>query len=209
LSIYPEFDWVVWKFKIVPHGFWNDNKKQRKFFNWIGTQLGFKSFEDWYNITHRDIIKHGGRALLSYYNNSPMNAVLSIYRDFDWLVWKFNFVPIDFWKEKKNQRKYFDWVGKQLGFKSFEDWYNITKEDIDKYRGTILLQQHFNNSPVNALLSIYIDFDWAIWKFNEVSNRFWTHNDHKHDGKFLCDIGNIFHISNKDEWYRVSSIEVD
>jgi len=64
-----------------------------------------------------------------------------IYPDFDWIIWKFNHVPNGFWKEKRNHRKFFDWVGKQLGFKSFEDWYNITHEDINKHEEPVTLLQ--------------------------------------------------------------------
>jgi len=30
----------------------------------VGKQLGYKSFDDWYNITESDIIKHGGSSLV-------------------------------------------------------------------------------------------------------------------------------------------------
>src|SRR5271170_4757712 len=106
-------------------GLWKELQHQRLCFDIVGKQLKLKSFDDWYNITQEDINQHGGRKVLSCYNGSPVNALLSIYPDFDWIIWKFKCVPQGFWKDKMNQKKFFDWVGKKLGIKSFEDWYNI------------------------------------------------------------------------------------
>jgi len=77
--------------------------------------------------------------VLSYYQGSPMYALLSVYPEFDWIIWKFNRVPMGFWKDKTNHKKFFDWLGKQLEFKSLEHWYNITKLDINKHGGSDFL----------------------------------------------------------------------
>src|SRR5271170_6889183 len=102
------FNNVSGKF-VAPHHdrLWKEITNQRKFFDWVGKQLGYKSFEDWYNITFEDINKHGGSGLLHYYIDSPVNALLSIYPDFDWIIWKFHQVPRGCWKDKKNHRKFF------------------------------------------------------------------------------------------------------
>ena len=59
-STYPEHDWLIWKFRRVPNGFWNDKKNQRNCLDWIGKQLGIKDMEDWYKMSARDILEHGG-----------------------------------------------------------------------------------------------------------------------------------------------------
>ena len=51
LSIYPNYDWLPWKFNSLPKGYWNNKENQLKFTNWISKQLNIKSIEDWYNIT--------------------------------------------------------------------------------------------------------------------------------------------------------------
>ena len=38
-SIYPEHNWVVWKFLNIPkHGYWDSPQNCRNFFDWIGSQ---------------------------------------------------------------------------------------------------------------------------------------------------------------------------
>jgi len=77
---------------------------------------------------------------------------------------------------------------------------------------------------VNALLSIYPDFDWTIWKFNIIRNGLWNNEKHcnkgffledfwknyrgEFDTTFLSEIENALKISNLDEWYRVSLKDV-
>jgi len=173
---------------------------------WEST-LNFKSFEDWYNVTKRDINKYGGSGILSNYNNSLVNALLSVYPDFDWIIWKFNqnTVPQEFWNDKKNQKKFFDWVGEQFRFKSFEDWYNITLEDINKHGGHRALF-YYNNYPANALLSVYPDFDWIVWKFCRRNHiKFiMQNNDEESISELLSAISEKLLVSNLNDWYRVS-----
>lgn len=49
-TIYPEFDWIPWKFHGVPKKFWTlENKK--KFVDWISKELNYKDFSDFYKIS--------------------------------------------------------------------------------------------------------------------------------------------------------------
>lgn len=46
---------------------------------------------DWYRITQKDFKDHGGESLVhNYYNGSPYDAVMSIFENHEWHVWKFN-----------------------------------------------------------------------------------------------------------------------
>jgi hypothetical protein len=72
------------------------------------------------------LIDLGGAALLQSIHNSPSLLLSAVYPDYDWLPWKFETTPRNFWESVKNKRKYLDWLGKQLGIKEFADWYKIT-----------------------------------------------------------------------------------
>ncbi len=50
-SIYPEYEWLPWRFSHVPNGYWDDMKNQRNFMDWVAGKLNFKNREDWYKIT--------------------------------------------------------------------------------------------------------------------------------------------------------------
>jgi len=115
-------------------------------------------------------------------------------------VWKFKTVPRRFWKEEKNQRMFFDWLGKHLGFTSMEDWYNLTLGDLEKYGYGLL--NYYNNSPTTALQSVYPHFDWQLWKFSRIPKRIWK--DRTKDKEYMQHLSNTLGISEMDDWYRVS-----
>jgi hypothetical protein len=49
--MYPDYEWLPWKFTFTPKGFWSDQQNQRAFIDWVGKQLKYKNKEDWYNIS--------------------------------------------------------------------------------------------------------------------------------------------------------------
>jgi hypothetical protein len=48
------------------------------------------------------------------------------YPQHEWLPWKFDQVPNYFWDDIQNQKKFLNWMGKQLKINSLEDWYKVT-----------------------------------------------------------------------------------
>jgi len=122
-----------------------------------------------------------------------VNALLSVYPEFNWIVWKFNTVPQGFWSDR-NKRRFFDWLRKELGLESFEDWYNITHKDINKLGGS-------------KLLYYYTGF-WSDKKYC-IPERLWNSYQGEFDAVLLAEIGNTLKISNLDEWYRVSLQELN
>lgn len=80
----------------------------------LGKELEYKTYEDWYKISQEDIIEHGGRTLVStYYSGSPASLVSCVYPEFDWKVWRFSRVPDGFWDDFQNQIQFMDWLGKR------------------------------------------------------------------------------------------------
>ena len=49
-TLFPEYNWLPWKFNSVPNGYWNDKENQLKFMEWLFHELNFKLMTDWYNI---------------------------------------------------------------------------------------------------------------------------------------------------------------
>ena len=104
---------------------------QRKYFDWFEKKMNFKDKSDWYSITIKEIKNNGGSGLLNRYNDSLQYALESIYPNYEWIPWKFNQTPKNYWLNIENQRKYFNWLSNQLNIKSNEDWYNIKLEKIN------------------------------------------------------------------------------
>lgn len=59
-NVYPEFEWLNWKFPHASHGFWNSLENQQLFFKSLEEQLGITTTSDWYNIRYTDIWNMGG-----------------------------------------------------------------------------------------------------------------------------------------------------
>jgi hypothetical protein len=74
----------------------------------------------------QEVINLGGAPFLG--NQSLPQFIESVYSDQEWLPWKYPRTPQLFWESIENQKKFMDWVGKQKGFTSNEDWYKITQE---------------------------------------------------------------------------------
>jgi hypothetical protein len=84
-------------------------------------------------VKGQDVTKFGGvcTTILRKYNSSLIKALLNIYPDYPWHPWKFESpAPKGFWTDIQNQKKYFDWLGEQLGVKTMDDWYNVKYSSI-------------------------------------------------------------------------------
>jgi hypothetical protein len=80
-----------------------------------------------------------GSALIGReYNGSVLQFVRAMRPDHEWLIWRFPAVPAGFWQSEKNKQEYLDWVAKQLNVQTMEDWYQVTKKQLDKLYGAYL-----------------------------------------------------------------------
>jgi hypothetical protein len=52
-AVFPEFDWLPWKFPQVPKTYWDNVNNVRKYLNWVGNQLGIKELKDWYQVDQK------------------------------------------------------------------------------------------------------------------------------------------------------------
>src|SRR5690349_21566900 len=115
--------------------------------------------DDWYQITVSHIHENGGQGLLNMFHGSLYRALLSVYPHHSWMAWRFQqSVPHGYWDNMENQRKFMDWLGRELGYKKQEDWYRITWMEISNHGGSGLLSHRYGNSPYNMLKTIYFDF---------------------------------------------------
>ena len=142
----------------------------------------------------------GAGLLEGYYHNSPSAALQSIYSEHNWELEKFKNKPtqlrsiknqrlylknrklskkvtniakskyIELWKSKENQQQFCNDLMTQLGYKIMADWYHVSKKDFYKNGGQVLLSKHYNNSPLEALQSIYPQHLWEQEKFYKQGN---------------------------------------
>ena len=164
-SMYPEYEWLFWKFTVAPNSSWENKENQLNYMAWLGEQLGYKTIEDWYKITKNDFEKNYGCRLCHIYNNSPYQLLKSMYPEYEWLFWKFTPAPQNSWKSKENQLKYMNRLSNTLGYTTIEDWYKITVDDFRINFGGAFIMNKYNGSPYQLLSSIYPNFEWDRTKF--------------------------------------------
>lgn len=164
-SIFPDYEWLGWKFPVSPYNFWN-LETEKKYAIWLGKIIGYKNIEDWYKITRKLIIRNfGGGYILKKYNGSPNEFVKSVFSEYNWLDWKFLVTPCHFWGSNENQINYANWLGKILGYKNMDDWYNLRVDIIKKYYGSTLILNYYNGSPYKFIKSVFPEYNWIKSKF--------------------------------------------
>ena len=47
----------------------------------------------------------------------------TVFPEREWLPWRFNSVPRNFWRDRKNQFDYLEWLRKKLNILAPNDWY--------------------------------------------------------------------------------------
>lgn len=142
MSCLPEYDWKEWMFDKTPKGFWDDRRNRRRYMLWLGAQLGFQALDDWYALTSDDFHANYGNQLLKRYGGSPIAALRDVFPRHTWHEWKFARVPIGFWDDLDNCRRYVRWLGRQLKIKSLRDWQTVRRRDLLENCGGGLLFLH-------------------------------------------------------------------
>src|SRR5690242_1449988 len=78
--LYPEHDWMPWLFtERVPPNYWKEPIHQKKFMEYLARRCTITAPHEWYNITARDIMKHGGHSLLKMFQGSTSAIVMAVY----------------------------------------------------------------------------------------------------------------------------------
>jgi hypothetical protein len=163
LENFPEYDWKRWLFDCVPKDYWKNHENRLSYFKWLKKQLGYKNENDWYKITLKMFETHKGSGLLQLvYNKSPILFLKECMPEIDWKEWKLVSAPNGFWHKKENCVKYLNWLRGILGYKTNDDWYKLTCDDLINNYGSALVQKY--GSPAVILIK-YIDYDWDILKF--------------------------------------------
>jgi hypothetical protein len=54
-AIYPEHEWLPWRFKLQPAGFWESAQNRRNFLDWAMLQLKMKNLNGWYDVTLKKV----------------------------------------------------------------------------------------------------------------------------------------------------------
>jgi hypothetical protein len=241
----------VWEGK-PPTSFWKTRANRIAYFQWLGKRLGYTNINDWYKLTRALIHANKGALQLSncsfvgipdcecdwegatlyrsVYNCSTILVLKDIFPDHEWQPWKLAKVPMSWWSDLENQRKYLDYMGThELGVKKLEDWYSIPASKIialggssaasidfrrsksyltppPRWIGSRVVRDIYKASMPSVMRSVYPEHPWEIFKFGIVPTGYWDDLSNQREymdwlGKKLgCDV-------DMSRWYTVSAEE--
>jgi len=64
-------------------------------------------------------------------------AVLSVYPEHHWKLWKFRRIPKDWWANMQNQLLFLDSVKEELQLREMSDWYKVSNSTLYKLGGML------------------------------------------------------------------------
>ena len=202
----PRYRWLEWRFVHAPNKFWNSTANQRRYFTWLGKQLGFRRPDDWYALSERHLREWDGKRLLKLFGGSPSAIVKYFFPRHRWQDWRFASTPKGFWQDTGNQRRYLDWVGKELGFRRPTDWYDVTGRDLTERHGGRLLNLY--GGSVQAIVKSYLPHeDWKEWLFASTPQRFWQ--EAANQQRYLQWLGAQLGFRDPEDWYALSTRQVN
>ena len=111
-TVYPEYNWLPWKFSRTMSGFWKVKENQRNFMEWAAKELKLNDIKDWYKVSHKEISKLGGIMLLKEYDYSLPMLLSNVFPDHSWDIFEFDRLPSDTWdtilqsKDPKKLKKF-------------------------------------------------------------------------------------------------------
>jgi hypothetical protein len=203
-EVYPDHPWLPWKFDKTPRGYWADVTNQRRYFDWLReTTCPGAGLEQCYSLSAAMIKKnYGGGLLANQFSGSVATAVMSAYPEHNWRPWEFkNGVPKNYWHDAKNVRFYFDTLYADRGFKSMDEWYDVTTETLAENNSGSLLNVY--KAYARALLVAYPEHEWRIFKFKTTPAGHWRSMSAQRE--FFDWIGKKLGIQNYEDWYSIKT----
>lgn len=217
-SVYPDHEWLPWRFTTVARDFWSQPSNVSAFFAWAATQLGITTMDQWYDVTHTKLSQLGAAGLLAnYHKNSVISALKQAFPGHQWLEWRSKSVPRNFWSSETNQKRFLAWIMSTQGQhdEDLDVFYQLSLEQLIQLGGKRLLQIH-NYSIVQMTAHLYPKHDWQRWKFETVSVEFWVSlqvssgaSSTQQLQKFMDYKASKLGIQNLADWYRISRPQID
>eukprot|EP01125_Pyxidicula_operculata_P016847 TRINITY_DN5836_c0_g1_i5.p1 TRINITY_DN5836_c0_g1~~TRINITY_DN5836_c0_g1_i5.p1 ORF type:complete len:209 (-),score=23.97 TRINITY_DN5836_c0_g1_i5:502-1128(-) len=130
-TVYPNEEWLPWKFKRAPHNFWNSIDNQKDYIRWLEKKLGITSLDMWYNVTKNQISQNYGASLLDKHSESCYVMLKNLYPDKEWKFWHFSNTPHNYWKKRDYLLECINDVKYILDVREPKDWYRVRCSQID------------------------------------------------------------------------------
>lgn len=110
------------------------------------------------------------------------------------------------WFTKEKQRRILENIAKNQEFKTWEDWYQVSRDQL--VRGGFIkpILNHYG-SHIDALLQLYPENPWRIHKFKHFTRDFW--NKKINIAKYLEDVKEKMNFKEHQDWYKITQDDLD
>lgn len=152
------------------------------------------------------------------------------YPDHPWVLVRFKFAPKNVLKNPKEVKLFFEFAKSQLKITDYEDWYSISRHQIEAiggtqkdslksliseieivnffncriFIGTQLLRVHGHLG--NALKFAYPETQWVFGRFKNVPKKIWADKENIKEFLEYCKIK--LYIESNEDWYRISNDQI-
>ena len=179
--VYPEYEWIPWKFVQAPQGYWNKKENRLKWCEDFRKHKNIQELDEFYKYKLSDWEEFPGRCI-AYYGDSLIAMLKELYPEHTWYEWRFTGqVTKHYWTDRlgkpntENIRLWFTIeIVNKYNWKPYEDLYNLTQHIIRENYGGGLLAHVINGSPMKLLELLYPDHEWLFWKFVSAPNSAWS-----------------------------------
>lgn len=200
-DLFPEIDFLPWKFSMVPKGFWEVAENRKWYINWLGETLGYKRPEDWYQLTVKLVnYNYGGGLLKNMYDYSPSRLISENFPEYGLKPWLFGKTNSIFWKDSSNIREYINWLGSKLGYQKLDDWYSVQTADFKRFSGGGLIDLY---TPRELLAIAYPNNNWMPWKFKQLAQNYWSVKENRDE--YLLWLAEQLGYKKQEDWYGVTN----
>eukprot|EP00026_Physarum_polycephalum_P005484 Phypoly_transcript_05519.p1 GENE.Phypoly_transcript_05519~~Phypoly_transcript_05519.p1 ORF type:complete len:450 (+),score=67.80 Phypoly_transcript_05519:184-1350(+) len=165
IDAYPNLDFDPSKFTNRPPknlpAYWRIKSARKDFFDQLARKKGMDPLvaENWYHLRSDEIFaERGASALLEYYDHSFINGLIDVYPNVNFIETKFDALPMSFYKERANRKKFFDAFAHEHGFDPTKRkaWHQYL-EVIMKSKGGKTILSQYGTAPTTNLLKALRD----------------------------------------------------
>lgn len=136
------------------------------------------------------------------------------------MPWEAPRVPLGFWEEEANVKKYLVWLGRKVNLdpSSPESLYALKSEDFANNRGMCvqlpifctnfkrgLLLKH-GGSVSSLLTSLYPHHNWQPWRFHKTPAKYWS--DPNNRLTYMKWLSEKMNVSCDKDWFRITKEDI-
>ena len=185
-----------------PSGYWNNDENIRKFILEIQNEYNLKTYDDWKNLSWKQVNNIGGSRLFTKKSLFEVKCMacpelaLEIEK-----ISKLNPKPNKYWENEENILKFLKEFQNKFNLKTPEDWNKITSNDIIQAGGSRILSKKSLFSLKTLICPEIIKFSNKS-KNNPKSKQFWENE--KNIKNLLDDIKEKLNLKSPHDWKNVT-----